>query len=175
MGGKQSQYDIGLDKTPANYVPLTPLSFIARSAAVYPNHVSTVYEGRSFTWDEAYARCRRGRDKRASFHEIQLTVAHDEFVGRQIVVNIREVNRENFITQERKRLEGIKRIDGQETRQFTMLPNRFHRTIQCRHRIIGQQEPDARIVLGAALAIQRSKTIQPCCGAMSGIPCATSR
>src|ERR1700682_4919752 len=59
MSGKQSQYDIGLDKTPANYVPLTPLSFIARSAAVYPNHVSTVYEGRSFTWAEPYARCRR--------------------------------------------------------------------------------------------------------------------
>ena len=59
MSGKQSQYDIGLDKTLANYVPLTPLSFIARSAAVYPNHVSAVYEGRVFTWAETYARCRR--------------------------------------------------------------------------------------------------------------------
>src|SRR5258707_5241934 len=59
MGRKQSQYDLGLEKTPANYVPLTPLSFIARSAAVYPNHVSAVYEGRSFTWAETYARCRR--------------------------------------------------------------------------------------------------------------------
>ena len=43
------QYSVGLDKTPANYVPLTPLSFLARSAAVYPNHVSAVYEGRVFT------------------------------------------------------------------------------------------------------------------------------
>jgi fatty-acyl-CoA synthase len=59
MSGKQSQYDIGLDKTAANYVPLTPLSFLARSAAVYPNHVSTVYEGRSFTWSETHERCRR--------------------------------------------------------------------------------------------------------------------
>src|SRR5260221_4534373 len=59
MGRKQSQYDLGLEKTPANYVALTPLSFIARSAAVYPNHVSAVYEGRSFTWAETYARCRR--------------------------------------------------------------------------------------------------------------------
>jgi fatty-acyl-CoA synthase len=59
MGGKHSQYDIGLDKNPANYVPLTPLSFLARSAAVYPNHVSAVYEGESFTWSETYARCRR--------------------------------------------------------------------------------------------------------------------
>src|SRR5947209_1499975 len=59
MSRKQSQYDIGLDKTPANYVPLTPLSFIARSAAVYPDHLSAVYEGRSFTWSETYERCRR--------------------------------------------------------------------------------------------------------------------
>src|SRR3981189_1253822 len=59
MGGKHSQYDIGLDKNPANYVPLTPLSFLVRSAAVYPNHVSAVYEGRSFTWAETHARCRR--------------------------------------------------------------------------------------------------------------------
>src|ERR671928_728309 len=59
MNGTQSQYSIGLDKNPANYVPLTPVSFIARSAAVYPDHVSTVYEGKSFTWSETYARCRR--------------------------------------------------------------------------------------------------------------------
>jgi fatty-acyl-CoA synthase len=59
MSVKQSQYGVGLDKTPANYVPLTPLSFLARSAAVYPDHISTVYEGRVFTWAETYARCRR--------------------------------------------------------------------------------------------------------------------
>jgi fatty-acyl-CoA synthase len=59
MTGKQSQYDIGLEKTPANFVALTPLSFLARTAAVYPDHVSTVYEGRVFTWSQTYARCRR--------------------------------------------------------------------------------------------------------------------
>src|SRR5580698_3304058 len=59
MGSKASQYDIGLDKNPANYVPLTPLSFLARSAAVYPDHISTVYEGRTFTWSQTYERCRR--------------------------------------------------------------------------------------------------------------------
>ncbi|UFX41740.1 acyl-CoA synthetase [Bradyrhizobium sp. 41S5] len=59
MSAAQNQYSIGLDKTPANYVPLTPLSFLARSAAVYPDHVSAVYEGRSFTWKETYERCKR--------------------------------------------------------------------------------------------------------------------
>ena len=59
MDGRKNQYNIGLDKNAANYVPLTPLSFLARSAAVYPNHLSAVYEGRRFTWSETYARCRR--------------------------------------------------------------------------------------------------------------------
>ena len=59
MTGKQNQYNVGLDKVPANYVPLTPLSFLARSAAVYPDQISTVYEGRSFTWSQTYARCRQ--------------------------------------------------------------------------------------------------------------------
>jgi fatty-acyl-CoA synthase len=59
MSGKQNQYSIGLDKTPANYVPLTPLSFLTRSAAVYPDLISTIYEGRSFTWSQTYSRCRR--------------------------------------------------------------------------------------------------------------------
>src|SRR3984885_13581686 len=59
MAATENQYDIGLGKTPANFVALTPLSFLARTAAIYPNHTSTVYEGRSFTWSETYARCHR--------------------------------------------------------------------------------------------------------------------
>jgi fatty-acyl-CoA synthase len=59
MNGKQSQYSIGLDKTPANFVALTPLSFLARTAAIYPSHLSAVYEGRVFTWSQTYSRCRR--------------------------------------------------------------------------------------------------------------------
>ena len=59
MSGQQSQYSIGLDKTAANFVPLTPLSFLARTAAVYPDHTSAVYEGRVFTWAQTYGRCRR--------------------------------------------------------------------------------------------------------------------
>jgi fatty-acyl-CoA synthase len=59
MSAEQSQYSTGLDKTPANYVPLTPLSFLKRSATVYPDHTSAVYEGRVFSWAETYARCRR--------------------------------------------------------------------------------------------------------------------
>ncbi|MEI9923250.1 MAG: acyl-CoA synthetase [Bradyrhizobium sp.] len=59
MSAAQNQYDIGLDKTPANFVALTPLSFLVRTAAIYPGHTSAVYEGRVFTWSQTYARCRR--------------------------------------------------------------------------------------------------------------------
>jgi fatty-acyl-CoA synthase len=59
MSAAPNHYDIGLAKTPANFVALTPLSFLARTAAIYPDHISTVYEGRVFTWSQTYARCRR--------------------------------------------------------------------------------------------------------------------
>ncbi len=56
---KQSPYDQGLDKNPANYVPLTPLTFIQRSAYVYPDRLAVIHGKRRFTWQESYARCRR--------------------------------------------------------------------------------------------------------------------
>jgi 3-(methylthio)propionyl---CoA ligase len=59
MDMPKNQYDIGLDKTAANFVPLSPLSFLERSATVYPDLPSAVYEGRVFTWAETYQRCRR--------------------------------------------------------------------------------------------------------------------
>jgi fatty-acyl-CoA synthase len=54
-----NQYSNGLDKNPANFVQLTPLSFLERTAAVYPNLVSSVYEDRSFTWAQTRERCAR--------------------------------------------------------------------------------------------------------------------
>jgi fatty-acyl-CoA synthase len=55
----QGHYSIGLDKNAANYVPLSPLSFLVRSASVYPNHTSAVYESRTFTWAQTFERCKR--------------------------------------------------------------------------------------------------------------------
>lgn len=54
-----SPYVSDLDKTPANYVPLSPLSFIRRAASVYPQYPSVIHGNRTFTWSESYARCRR--------------------------------------------------------------------------------------------------------------------
>jgi fatty-acyl-CoA synthase len=55
----QNAYTTGLDRNPANFVPLSPLSFLERSALVHPHLPSVVHETRSFTWAETYARCRR--------------------------------------------------------------------------------------------------------------------
>jgi fatty-acyl-CoA synthase len=52
-------YDQGLDKNAANFVPLSPLSFLARSAAVFPHRVAVVYGERRQTWRQTYDRCRQ--------------------------------------------------------------------------------------------------------------------
>ena len=54
-----SAYDVGLDKNAANYVPLTPLSLLARTAYTYPRRVAVIHGDRQLTWGEVYARCRR--------------------------------------------------------------------------------------------------------------------
>ena len=52
-----SHYDINLDKNEANYVPLSPLTFLERTKDIYPNYEAVVYESRSYTWSEVYKRC----------------------------------------------------------------------------------------------------------------------
>ncbi|MBS1190369.1 MAG: acyl-CoA synthetase [Rhodocyclaceae bacterium] len=52
-------YTVGLDQNPANYVPLSPLSFLERSAFVYPKRISVIQGERQFTWKETYDRCRQ--------------------------------------------------------------------------------------------------------------------
>ena len=52
-------YDHGLGKTPANYVPLTPLSFIRRAAHVFPERCAIVHGETRQTWGETYTRSKR--------------------------------------------------------------------------------------------------------------------
>jgi fatty-acyl-CoA synthase len=54
-----SIYDKGLDKNPANYVPLSPLSFLKRSAMVYPNRISIIQDDTQYTWSQTYERVKR--------------------------------------------------------------------------------------------------------------------
>ncbi len=52
-------YHLGLDKNPANFVPLTPLSYIERAAKVYPDQCAVIYGARRQTWGETYKRSRQ--------------------------------------------------------------------------------------------------------------------
>ncbi|HZP87295.1 MAG TPA: acyl-CoA synthetase [Burkholderiales bacterium] len=52
-------YELGLDRNRANHVPLSPLSFIRRTAVVYPHRPAVVHGPHRKTWEETYARCRR--------------------------------------------------------------------------------------------------------------------
>jgi fatty-acyl-CoA synthase len=55
----ESDWQTGLEKNAANYVPLTPLSFLARTADVYPHRLALVHGSLRQTWGETFARCRR--------------------------------------------------------------------------------------------------------------------
>ena len=52
-------FETDLDRTAANFTSLTPLTFIERAAAVYPDHPSIIDGERRFTWSETCARSRR--------------------------------------------------------------------------------------------------------------------
>jgi len=52
-------YETDLDRNPANFQPLTPLSFLARAAGVYPDQTAIVHGNRSWTYREFFARTRR--------------------------------------------------------------------------------------------------------------------
>jgi fatty-acyl-CoA synthase len=54
-----SPYDTDLGKNAANYQPLTPLVFLERAAAAYPDHTAIIHGKRRYSYAEFYARSRR--------------------------------------------------------------------------------------------------------------------
>ena len=44
-----SDYDKHLDKNNANFVPLTPISFLERAKDIYPNYEALIYEDKKYT------------------------------------------------------------------------------------------------------------------------------
>ena len=53
-----SAYD-ELPRTPANFVALSPLSYLERAAYVYPHQVAIIHGERRITWQQTYQRCRQ--------------------------------------------------------------------------------------------------------------------
>jgi fatty-acyl-CoA synthase len=52
-------YETGLDKTPANYQPLTPLIFLERAASVHPDHTAIIHGSERIPYRTFYARARK--------------------------------------------------------------------------------------------------------------------
>ncbi|MGB7034728.1 MAG: acyl-CoA synthetase [Xanthobacteraceae bacterium] len=52
-------YETGLERNAANFQPLTPLSFLARAADVYPDQPAIIHGARSWSYAAFYARARR--------------------------------------------------------------------------------------------------------------------
>ncbi|WP_169570119.1 acyl-CoA synthetase [Sneathiella limimaris] len=54
-----SIYEAGLSANAANYEPLSPITFLERSASVYPNHTAMIHGDWSYSYQEFYDRCRQ--------------------------------------------------------------------------------------------------------------------
>ena len=52
-----NHYETNLNKNKANFVPLTPLSFLQRAKDIYPTYEALIYEDRKYTWSQIYNRC----------------------------------------------------------------------------------------------------------------------
>lgn len=55
---ENSSFETSLEKRHANFVPLTPLSFLARAANVYPKRPAYIHRADPPTYEAFYARCR---------------------------------------------------------------------------------------------------------------------
>jgi len=55
----RGQYDTDLDKNPANFQALTPLSFLERAASVYPERTAIIHGKKRYTYAQFYERARR--------------------------------------------------------------------------------------------------------------------
>lgn len=55
----RNPYEMDLDKNPANYQPLSPLTFLERAAFVFPQTTAIIHGEQRFTYAEFYTRCRR--------------------------------------------------------------------------------------------------------------------
>ena len=52
-------FDQDLPRNEANFAPLSPLSFIERTAEIYPQRLAVVHGGLRRTWSQLYSRCRQ--------------------------------------------------------------------------------------------------------------------
>ena len=51
-------YKNNLKKNKVNYFPLSPVSFLEKTAITFPNYTSIISESKKFTWKETFTRCK---------------------------------------------------------------------------------------------------------------------
>jgi len=54
-----NNFEQGMHKNDANFVPLTPISFLDRIKDIYPDYEAIVYKERKYSWRQVYDRCTR--------------------------------------------------------------------------------------------------------------------
>jgi len=52
-------YSDGLGRNEANFAALSPIVFLPKAAAIYPNRIAIIHGEQRFTWAQTYERCRR--------------------------------------------------------------------------------------------------------------------
>ena len=52
-----NNFEQGMQRNDANFVPLTPLSFLDRIKDVYPDYEALIYQDKKYTWKQVYDRC----------------------------------------------------------------------------------------------------------------------
>ena len=75
-------YDQGLDKNDANFVALSPLSYLERAARVYPDRTAIIYGEQRQNWAQTYQRCRRLASALAARGIAPATLAFEASLGR---------------------------------------------------------------------------------------------
>ena len=54
-----NHFEENLDKNPANFIPLSPITFLERVKDIYPDQEALVYGNKKYTWKQTYERCTR--------------------------------------------------------------------------------------------------------------------
>jgi len=55
----KAKFKTGLEKKPANFAPLSPVSFVRRSAEAYPDAPAIIFDEQVWSWRDVFVRCRK--------------------------------------------------------------------------------------------------------------------
>ena len=75
-------YNEGLDRNPANFQPLTPLTFLERAGTVFPEHTAIVHGSLRRSYAEFYRRSRQLASALAAMVAILLTMRRERRLAR---------------------------------------------------------------------------------------------